>query len=345
MLQCQLRRPSRQGLLATVLLAAGAGLAQGQDLYFAQPYATRLYTNPGYTGLLDDYSVTLNYRNQFPTLAGTFQTSQLSADFRFRDQRNAVGVLLNHDRTGGIGYTRLQAGATYAHHLRLSKTFGLSAGASVGYGNQRVSYGNLVFGDQLTDDGSTGAPTLEVADFKPVHYLTVGVGGLVYNEYFWVGMAAHHLNQPDLAFITQATLPMRLNVHGGFKYYLKRTVVRRQPREISVAPTGSYTRQGGSQRAEAGLYFTASPLTLGAVYRGIPLQSGPRPQQALTTILGVSLGTFRLGYSYDVSLSQFSRELGGAHELSLTLRDFDMLEASWRRLKRRNYPSIPCPAF
>ena len=344
-LQNQPLRPGRRGLLTATLLAAGAGLARGQDLYFAQPYATRLYTNPAYTGLLDDYSVTLSYRNQFPTLAGTFQTSQLAADYRLRNQRNAVGLLLNHDRTGAIGYTRLQAGFTYAYHLRLSRVLNLSGGATVGYGNQRISYGNLIFGDQLTDDGASGNPTQEFTDFKPVSYLTVGAGGLLYNERFWVGLSAHHLNQPDLAFVTQATLPMRLNVHGGYKYLIRRTVVRRETREVSLTPTGSYTRQGGSQRAEAGLYFTTTPLTLGAVYRGIPLQSGPRPQQAITSIVGLSLGTFRLGYSYDVSLSQFSRELGGAHELSLTLRDFDSLEAAWRRLKRRNYPVIPCPAF
>ncbi|QJX46710.1 PorP/SprF family type IX secretion system membrane protein [Hymenobacter taeanensis] len=333
-------------LLALALASIGLShTAQAQDLYFAQPYATRMYQNPAYAGLLDDYSVTLSYRNQFPTLAGTFQTSQLAADYRLRDQRSAVGLLVNYDRTGGIGYTRFQAGGVYAYHARLTEQLSVSGGASVSYGLQRVSYGNLVFGDQLSDDGMIRDQTLEVVDYKPVHYFTAGVGGLLYTDRFWVGASAHHINQPDLGFVTQTQLPLRLNFQAGYKYYFLKTSVKQQFREISLSPTASYTHQGGSQRAEAGLYFTATPITLGAVYRGIPLPGSRHPQQLVTAIAGLSVGGFRLGYSYDVSLSQFSADLGGAHEISLSLREFDLLEAAWRRLKRRNYPTIPCPAF
>jgi type IX secretion system PorP/SprF family membrane protein len=330
---------SVRSTLRGVTVVAGLGLlgsaAQAQDLYFAQPYATRMYQNPAYAGLLDDYSITLSYRNQFPTLAGTFQTSQLAADYRLRDQRSAVGLLVNHDRTGGIGYTRFQAGGVYAYHARLTEQLSLSGGASVSYGLQRVSYGNLVFGDQLSDDGLVRDQTLEVVDYKPVHYFTAGVGGLLYTERFWLGASAHHINQPDLGFVTQARLPLRLNFQGGYKYYFLKTNVKKEFREISLSPTASYTQQGGSQRAEA----------LGAIYRGIPLPGSNHPQQILTAIAGLSMGSFRLGYSYDIGLSQLSSDLGGAHEISLSLREFDSLEAAWRRLKRRNYPSIPCPAF
>lgn len=338
-------RSRKHWLLPALWVAAASGSAQAQDLYFAQPYANRMQLNPAYAGLLDDYSITLSYRNQFPTLAGTFQTSQLAADYRFRDQHSAAGLLINHDRTGSVGYTRFQAGGVYAYHVRLNEYLNLSGGASVSYGLQRVSYGNLVFGDQLSDDGVVRDFSLEVADYKPVHYVTAGVGGLLYTEQFWVGAAAHHLNQPTLGFVTQATLPLRLNLQGGYKVYFVRTTVKQQPKEISLTPTVGYTRQGGSQRAEAGLYFTATPLTVGAVYRGVPLPGTGRPQQVLAAIAGVSVGSFRLGYSYDMSLSQFSADLGGAHEISLALREFDSLEAAWRRLKRRNYPTIPCPAF
>lgn len=346
---CSFRAPFLPGKQWWLAAAGAAGLAvgsaQAQDLYFAQPYANRMQLNPAYAGLLDDYSITLSYRNQFPTLAGTFQTSQLAADYRFQNQHSAAGLLVNYDRTGGLGYTRFQAGGVYAHHVRLNEQLSLSGGASVSYGLQRVSYGNLVFGDQLSDDGVERDFSLEVADYQPVHYFTVGVGTLLYTERFWLGAAAHHLNQPNLAFVSQATLPLRLNLQAGYKQYFVRPTRTNENREISVSPTASYTRQGSSQRAEAGLCFTVTPLTLGAVYRGVPLPGDFRPQQVLTTIAGVGVGAFRLGYSYDVSLSQFSRDLGGAHEISLAIREFDVLEAAWRRLKRRNYPVIPCPAF
>lgn len=333
------------GALLAGLSLLGSPAAHGQDLYFAQPYASRLHTNPAFAGLLDDYSITLNYRNQFPTLAGTFQTNQLAADFRFRNQRSAVGLLLNQDRVGGLGYTRLQVGGIYAYHSRLTEALSLSAGLNVSYGNQRISYGNLVFGDQLSDNGATGNQSAELLDFNSVNYLTLGTGMVLYSEQFWLGVAGHHLNQPDLGFATQSKLPLRLNVNAGYKYYFVKSTVKQQFREVSLSPVANYTRQGGSQRAEVGLYGTVTPLTLGLVYRGVPLPGSLRPQQLLTAIAGVSVGAFRLGYSYDASLSALSADLGGAQELSLALRDFDKLEAAWRRLKRRNYPAVSCPAF
>ncbi|WP_218779727.1 PorP/SprF family type IX secretion system membrane protein [Hymenobacter crusticola] len=342
-------QPFRQKLAATTLtvgLSVGVfTTATAQDLYFAQPFASRLHTNPAFAGLLDDYGVTLNYRNQFPTLAGSFQTSQLAADYRFPSQRSAVGLLIDYDRTGSIGYTRFEAGGVYAYHTRLTEGLSLSGGINLSYGNQRISYSNLVFGDQLSDDGLVLNQSSEAFDYKPTNYFTVGTGVLLYSDQFWLGVAGHHLNQPDLGFVTQTNLPIRLNINAGYKYYFLKSTVKQEYREISLSPVVNYAKQGGSQRAEVGLYGTVTPLTLGIVYRGLPLPGANHPQQVLTSVVGVSFGSFRLGYSYDASLSQFSSDFGGAHEISLAVRNFDMLEAAWRRLKRRNYPVIPCPAF
>jgi hypothetical protein len=68
-------------------------------------------------------------------------------------------------------------------------------------------------------------------------------------------------------------------------------------------------------------------------------------QQVLVATAGISSGIFRLAYSYDIGLSQFSQDLGGAHEVTLGIRSFDRLENARRRLKRRDYPAAPCPAF
>ncbi|MCC2545721.1 PorP/SprF family type IX secretion system membrane protein [Hymenobacter sp. BT175] len=341
-------RGSLRPALLTAGVAAGLGISTGaraQDLYFSQPYANRQQANPAFAGLLDDYGVTLSYRNQFPTLAGSFQTTQLAGDYRLNSQRGAVGLLLNLDRTGSIGYTRFEASGIYAYHSRLTPTLSFSGGLKATYGNQRISYDNLVFGDQLSDEGVVRNVSAEVVDFQPVSYFSLGTGVLLYSDQFWLGLAGHHLNQPDLAFRTESRLPIRLNVNTGYKIFFARQTQQQEYRELSLTPTLNYTRQGGSQRAEVGLYGTATPVTLGLLYRGVPLPGAARTQQILTAVAGVAFGAFRVGYSYDMSLNQFSADLGGAHELSLAIRQFDVLDAAWRRLKRQNSPAIPCPAF
>jgi len=93
------------------------------------------------------------------------------------------------------------------------------------------------------------------------------------------------------------------------------------------------------------VYFTASPVTLGAVYRNIYVPGSVGSQHVLAVVAGVQAGGLRLGYSYDVGLSRLSSELGGAHEVTLALRAFDRLENAHRRLKKRVYPAAPCPTF
>ena len=333
----------------------GAGLlapagAWAQDVYFSQPFATRLYTNPAFAGLLDDYGVTLAYRNQFPTLAGTFQTTQLAADVRLptKDLHHALGLVLTQDRTGEVGYTRLEVSAIYTYHTRLTETLALSGGLGLGYGRQRVGYDNLLFGDQLGPDGSLSGPTAEPLSFVPVNYFSVDPGAVLYTEQAWLSVAAQHLNQPSLGFRQQSQLPTRLSISGGYKAYLQRASTGKgaaEVREISFTPVASYTRQGASSRTETGIYATVAPVSLGATYRNIGGGAGVERLHVLALTAGVAFGAFRLGYCYDAGLSALSADLGGAHELTLTVCSFDQLESAYRRLRRRAYPIVPFPAY
>ncbi len=336
----------RPALAAGLLLGTAAG-ARAQDVFFSQPFATRLHTNPAFAGLLDDYSVTLSYRNQLPTLAGSFVSTQLAADVRLAapGQHHALGLLLNQDRTGAVGYTRLEVGGLYAYHTRLAERLALSGGLRASYGRQRVGYDNFVFGDQIREDGSVTGPSAENLDFPPVNYLSLGTGVVLYSAQGWLSVAGQHLNQPSLGFARQSQLPLLLSVSGGYKLFAVRPAAGLATREVSYTPVAAYTRQGGSQRLETGLYFTADPITLGAVYRNISTPGSVVAEQLLAIVAGVQAGGLRVGYSYDVGLSRLSAALGGAHEVTLALRAFDRLENAHRRLKRRVYPTAPCPAF
>jgi type IX secretion system PorP/SprF family membrane protein len=336
----------KHGLATGLLLGTAVG-AQGQDVYFSQPFATRLHTNPAFTGLVDDYSVTLSYRNQLPLLAGSFVTAQAAADVRFNQpgQHHALGLLINQDRTGAVGYTRFEVGGLYAYHTRLTPKLALSGGLRASYGRQRVGYDNFVFGDQIREDGSVAGPSAESLDFVPVNYFSVGTGAVLYTDQFWLSLAGQHLNQPSLGFRQQSELPLLLNLSGGYKFFKVKPGPGIATREVSYTPVAAYTRQGGSQRVETGLYFTASPVTLGAVYRNIYVPGSVGSQHVLAVVAGVQAGGLRLGYSYDVGLSRLSADLGGAHELTLALRAFDRLENAHRRLKKRVYPAAPCPSF
>ncbi|MEJ7660643.1 MAG: type IX secretion system membrane protein PorP/SprF [Hymenobacter sp.] len=85
----------------------------------------------------------------------------------------------------------------------------------------------------------------------------MGVGGVLYAEEAWLSVSGQNLNRPDLGFSTQAGLPLRLAVSAGYKLFYKSqpALGKVEQHEISLIPTVSYTRQGGSQRSEAGAYL------------------------------------------------------------------------------------------
>ena len=334
---------------AALLLAASltAPAARAQDVYFSQPFATRLHANPAFAGLLDDYSATLSFRTQLPTLAGSFDSAGAAADWRpdVPGRHHAFGLLIDQDQAGAVGYTRLEARALYAYHTRLTRQVALSGGLGAGYGRQRVGYDNFTFGDQISPDGRLTGPSAESLDFAPLNYFSVGTGLVLYSDQAWLSLAGQHLNQPSLGFRQQSRLPLLLNVSGGYKFFVTKPGPGTATRELSYTPVAAYSQQGGSRRLEAGLYFTASPVTLGAVYRNLFGDARVGPQQLLALVAGVSAGGLRLGYSYDVGLSRLSADLGGAHEITLAIRAFDTLENAYQRIRRRNYPIAPCPAF
>lgn len=340
-----IRRASSGLVAAGLLLLPGA--VRAQDVYFSQPYAARLHANPAFTGLFDDYSITLSFRDQFPYVPGSFITTQLAADFRPNTpgQHQAFGLLINQDRSGSAGYTRLELGGLYAYHTRLREQVALSGGLRISYGRQRIGYNNFVFGDQLQDDGSLSGPSAEVLDFAPVNYLSLGLGGVLYSAHGWLSLAGQHVNQPNLGFHQQSQLPLLLSASGGYKFFIVEPGTGANPREVSYTPVVGLFRQGGSTRSEAGLYLTTSPITAGAVYRNIYLPGSVGHQQLLVAVVGLQAGGLRLGYSYDIGLSRLSADLGGAHEVTLAFRAFDRLENAHRRLKRRVYPASPCPVF
>ncbi|PKV67234.1 PorP/SprF family type IX secretion system membrane protein [Pontibacter ramchanderi] len=326
------------------LIACLRGLqAIGQDAHFTQQYANRLYLNPAYSGLGRDWSVAVAHRNQWPSLNGSFVTNQLSADYRFEDTKSAIGMVLQQDRAGIGGLQKLQAALAYAYHTRLTDNLALAAGLQTTIASLRVNYDNLVFGDQLSDYGQTALTSAEASQFDPTSYVSFAVGSILYNNNFWAGLNASHLNQPNYGFDETTQLPLRFVANIGYKFYMS-TGLRRSDSEFSISPALNFTYQQNFSRLDVALYTIYSPLALGVIYKGVPAM-GAGQDQSLGIIAGVSLNRLRIGFSHDVGVKGFGRQAGGANEISLVFEQLSLNNLfSGRRLSKINH-NIVCPAF
>ena len=324
---------------------AGGGPLLAQDMHLSQQYAGRLFLNPAFAGAQGDMRAVASYRNQWPALNPGFVTNLFSADYRFKEQGSAVGLAVAMDKAGEAGFSRLQVGAIYAYHLRVSENFTFSGGLQGSYGSQRLDFSALVFGDQLGEDGQVRNPSAEVNVYDPVSFLTVSAGGLLYNNAFWFGAAAHHLNQPDIGFTGLSELPLRLVANTGYKFTIHSSYEDDRLHEFSLTPTITYTRQGEFQKTDLALYTTYAPLTLGVLYRGVSFGQAEERDKTVAAMAGISIKSLRFGYSYDLPVGGFGAQAGGAHEISLTFEKLDYEKFLKKRTSRKNYNQIACPAF
>ncbi|WP_161889593.1 PorP/SprF family type IX secretion system membrane protein [Pontibacter russatus] len=322
-----------------------AYMAAAQDVHLTQQYANRLSLNPAFAGINSPWSVALAHRNQWPALNGSFVTNQLAADFRLPETKSALSLLVQQDRAGVGGLQKWQLSGGYAYHTNLSSKWAMSAGLQASAASLRVNYDNLVFGDQLTDNGKVAVSSAEASTFEPSFYMDFTVGGLLYTDQFWVGLTAAHLNRPDYGFNQETALPLRFTAIAGYKFYAKSYEEQGQLFELSFSPAVTFIHQQNLNRLDLGIYTIYTPLTLGLIYKGVPVTGGTIQDQTVSIIAGLQLRNVRVGYSHDLGLQGFSAEAGGANEISLVFEPSGINKLFESRLGRKLNRNIVCPAF
>ncbi|SHH56492.1 type IX secretion system membrane protein, PorP/SprF family [Chryseolinea serpens] len=342
-------------LLISLLILALEGTVTAQDPQFSQFYAAPLYLNPGLAGATGQARAGINYRNQWPAIDANFTTTSAFFDYYIEDYKSSVGMIITRDREGLAGLRSLNIGLQYAYELQINENLGFRPGIQVSLYNRDINFGKLTFGDQY--DPTTGQfldkPTAEQfnTNFKKT-FVDLSMGGVFFTRTAWLGVSAWHLTQPNQSLIGENTpLPLKLSVHGGFKFYLRQGATGKgiyaKKTERSIAPAFQYRHQGQFDQADFGLYFTASPIVLGAWYRGIPFKSvnGFVNNESIVLLIGFTqLGAkdaINIGYSFDYTVSKLGIGSGGAHEISLVY--------TWPMRNPRKPPRdkliIPCPDF
>jgi len=302
---------------------------KAQDPQFTQFYANPLYLNPALAGSARCPRLTMNYRNQWPGLTGTFVTYAASYDQYVKAVDGGIGLQVLNDQAGEGTLSTTRVSAQYAYQFNLSRSFAIRAGGEVCYFQRSLDWNKLTFGDMIDARKGFIYTTLDQPRGGRVAGVDFSAGIMGYSETVYFGVAAHHLTEPNESLIEgNSKLPVKITGHIGAKFNIKDSKYGSSSSSF-VSPNILFQQQADFKQLLFGLYMTKGPIVGGVWYRN---------KDAFVVLAGVQTPLLRVGYSYDVTVSRLTTKTAGSHEISLTMQ-FDC------RPSKRKFRTISCPSF
>jgi len=326
----------RQVFSILLILFLSMGGLQAQDVTFSQFYAAPLHLNPAFAGVTLGPRISLNYRDQWPSWPSAYRTFAATYEQPLEDLNSGLGIILLADDAGDGIYKTITASGVYSYQLKIRENLRVKIGVQAGIIQNRLDWDRLVFVDQLDPLNGVGGPdgTPIISDEQQPENLNktsvdFSTGVLIYGGQFYGGISLKHLNRPDDRFLMVndnlgVGLPARFSVHAGTQFYINRGNNRSAPSFIS--PNILFEQQAGFGQLNAGAY-----AGYGQVFGGLWYRHTFENPDAVIGLIGMRYGVLRIGYSFDLTLSDLSlTNTGGTHEVSITIN----LEDS-RQLRRK----------
>ena len=304
-----------------------ANITFAQDPIFTQFYANPLYLNPAFAG--SDYCprVSLNYRNQWPGISGSFITTSASYDQHIDALSGGIGLLVWDDRAGEGTLRTSNVSGIYSYELPVTRKFSIRAGIQATWAQKSLNWSKLTFGDQIHARRGFIYNTQEVKRDQAVNYVDFSAGLVGYSENVFGGISVNHLTEPNESAVKgNSPLPRKYTVHGGVNIPL--TTQSRGPKTY-ISPNLIAQLQDNAMQINLGMYLSRGPLITGLWYRY---------NESVIALLGFQTGIMKFGYSYDITVSKLTNTTAGSHEISLGFQ-FEC------KPRRRSFRTISCPSF
>jgi type IX secretion system PorP/SprF family membrane protein len=328
-------------LFTLVLFGLGvAAQVQAQDPEFSQYYANPLYLNPAMAGTAAGPRFALNFRDQWPSVSGSFVTYSASYDEHFDGIGGGIGAQVWRDQAGDGKLATTYLGGIYSYHLTIKDKardyfvmkFGIEAAAF----KREIDFSQLKFGDQIDPKYGFIFPTQEKLPSTNTFSTNIipdfSAGVLAFSPKFYAGLAVSHIIEPPQSFFgnPNSLLLRRYTAHMGFM--LPIDYWKREP-EAFISPNLLVMHQGNFTQLNVGAYAIKNFFMAGIWYR----HTDPNAD-AMILMVGVKKDAIRIGYSYDLTVSDARAAAQGSHEVSLIIES-----KKYDTSKKKRWRKINCP--
>jgi len=328
-----------QTVLALSCSVFMASTGNAQDPEFTQFYAAPIYTNPAMAGsavcnngMAGRFAI--NYRNQWPSLKGTYQTVNASWDQHFDAVGGGLGAMITRDVAGSGLLTTTAISGVYSYVIPVNRKFFIRTGLQATFVNKRLDFSKLQFADQINPTQGFVYQTNEPLPQQSVAFPNFAAGVIGYSANFYAGFAMHNVIEPNQSFYgsQDGILPRRYTAHSGVKIPLEK---RKNP-DAFISPNILFMQQQNFTQINFGFYVNKGPLVSGLWFRQTAGEFGN--SDAIIALLGFRKDRLKFGYSYDITVSSARPAAQGSHEVSLAV--------DWcLKTGRRPFKPIRCPEF
>lgn len=295
-----------------------------QDPIFSQLNNSPLNLNPAFAGNNHSPVIYINSRIEWPLFNFAYNTHALSADMLFKRIKIGAGVMVLMDDSGNGIYKRFKAEGIISYLLKVSENNFFKIGLGFAYGQNSLDWSKLIFGDMIDNysgftlpDGSSIPTEEEIPYNLTKKYFDISAGLLYYSKKIFAGVAIKHANTPanyyfeNLNDAVNKGLPVRLTAQIGG--------------EIRLFPGDSYHHRFYSPAFlyafQSGMHQFAfnNYIDLGGFFGNIGFRHNFTNSDAVIIGAGLSKNIFKIGYSFDYTVSKLGINTGGSHELGITI--------------------------
>jgi type IX secretion system PorP/SprF family membrane protein len=285
-------------LFITILALSSLFASAQQEVMVSQYMFNGLFINPAYAGSHKYFSGTLLHRNQWVSFDGAPKTFLVSLDGPIKGEKMGLGFIVAHDKIGVTSQTDINLNYSYNIKLGGGKlAFGLKGGVS----NYSVKTEDLKVWDSddatLSDDSKS--------EFLP----KFGFGMYYYSKKWYAGVSiptliayengtSFNMNIDQSSFLRKHFL-----INGGYVFDLNDKLklkpstlikyVKSAPVEVDINCSILYDET---------IWLGVSYRTNDAIIGIIEYQANKR---------------FRIGYSYDFTLTEIGNYSSGSHEIMI----------------------------
>ena len=299
-----------------------------QDVHFSQYNDMPLVLNPGLTGLFTgDHRISTSYRSQWASMDVPFITYAFAVDTRFFTESASslgVGIMAYRDMAGNNNFSTTDITLNLSGVISMNQHHSVSIGLSGGMLQKGLDPSNLQWESQYVNGSfNSSNPSGEVIDLEPelMGNFSMGMAWWYFSKESHMmgndqvkatgGFAYHHVNQPQMKFY--ASEPDRLNsklvAHATAQIGMPGT-------NVAVVPGGFFAMQGASTELVAGAMLRVmlqeeSKYT--GLVQGLALSTGChyRVGDAVIPSVLLEFSKFRLGFSYDITVSELGEANSG----------------------------------